>query len=550
VPVDGEGREIGLVRPAGGTALAVLGMFAVFWSQYAWIRRTNFSGVDEWLLIDLASRGILGIPYANRPLLLLWFLPAAHVVPNSLLGFYVGYGLWLALGGWMVFLLCRRLAPGLPALWFLAGTSCLAWVPEDYMRLDVVLLTGYAGLTFGALLAIVLFVESFFHENHLLLVLGGVIGFVTARGFEGVLPLLFGAPFLLGVLAPVRGRRFWVFAFLWEGMVLATTLAVGLGFLQSPGGTYQGSALGLDPAPWRVAFRLARQFGYHLIPLVATPLRELLYLAVPVSAATFVGVFLVACRAGGVESADRLSRGRLLRIMAAGGAMAGLAYAPFCMSARIVGAARTQLLSAPGIGILLAAAVGLGASWLPPRCRRWAWAAAGAWVVAVGSARTLSMQREWDALRSRYPEQQRLLAGLTRLAPAVEPHTLFVLIDDGDAFPMSFTFRHAIQYLYPSQATGIAPEASDFLYPTRFVPEGVLTLPWPVIRIPWDSPPTLHRYDEVIVMRPEPGRGVEILGTWPAGRLPPLPVGARYDPWSRVAGTQPAPASQKILREP
>lgn len=542
-----EGRDIGLGSRSGSTALAVLGMFAVFWSQYAWIKPTNFGGADEWLKIDLASRGVLAMPYANRPLLLLWFLPAAHVVPNSLLGFYITYGLWLALGGWMVFLLCRRLAPELPAVWFLAGTFCLVWVPSDYMRLDVVLLTGYAGLTFGTLLAIVLFVESFFHESHLLLVLGGVIGFITARGFEGVLPLLLGAPFFLGLLAPVRGRRFWVFGLLWEGMILAATFAVGLGLLQSPGGTYQGSALGLDPTPWRVALRLARQFGYHLVPLVASAPRELLHPAVPLSAVTFVVVFVVACRVGTFASPDPGERRRLLLLGAVGCAMAGLAYSPFCLSARIVGAARTELLAAPGIGILLAAIVGIGASRLPPRWRRWAWVAAGAWVVAVGSARTLAMQAEWDAGGSRYPEQHRLLAGLTHLSPAVKPHTLFVLIDAEDAFAMSFTFRHAIQYLYPGQATGIAPGANDFLYPTRFVPEGVVTLPWTAIQIPWDSPPTLHRYDEVIVVRAVPGRGVELLGAWPAGRLPPLPEGARYDPGARISGTETPPASHKIL---
>jgi hypothetical protein len=544
VGADDQGLDVRPLRKA----VAILGMFAVFCSQYLWIRSTNFGGADEWLLIDLASRGILGIPYANRPLLVLWFLPAAHLIPNSLLGFYLVCGVWLALGGFMVFLLCRRLAPGQPALWFLAGTLCLTWVPADYMRLDVVLLTGYAGGTFSTLLAIVLFVESYFHKSYPLLALGGVIAVVTARGGEVVLPLLLGAPFLLGAFAPNRGRRFWAFALLWEGIVLATTLAVGLGFLESPGGTYQASALGFDPLPWNVGLRLARQFAYHLSPLVATPVGELLHPAVPLSAAVFVAASLAVGGVGPMDSTTQPpSKNGLLRLMGVGVGMAALAYAPFCLSSRILGPARTQLLSAPGIGILLAAAVCLGASWLPARWRRWAWVVAGAWIVAVGSARTVSMQREWDAARSLYPEQHRLLAGLTRRAPAVKPHTLFVLIDDEGAFPLSFTFRHAIQYLYPGQAAGFAPVANDFLYPTRFVPEGVLTLPWPVIRAPWDAPPTLHRYDELIVLRPGAGEEVEILGNWPRS-LPQLPVQARYDPWARVESTQPPPAHQAILQ--
>ena len=54
---------------------------AVALVQQAWVSPTNFGGADEWLLLDLASRGVLGVPYANRPLVLLWQAPPAHLLP-------------------------------------------------------------------------------------------------------------------------------------------------------------------------------------------------------------------------------------------------------------------------------------------------------------------------------------------------------------------------------------------------------------------------------------------------------------------------------------
>ena len=56
---------------------------------------TNFGGADEWLLLDLSSRGILGIPYANRPLVLLWQALPARLLPGDLRGFWLFTTLYL-----------------------------------------------------------------------------------------------------------------------------------------------------------------------------------------------------------------------------------------------------------------------------------------------------------------------------------------------------------------------------------------------------------------------------------------------------------------------
>ena len=185
---------------------------------------------------------------------------------------------------------------------------------------------------------------------------------------------------------------------------------------------------------------------------------------------------------------------------------------------------------------------GLPGSWRKP-----ALALMGVWVVAVGTGRTVAMQREWDEWRSTFPRQRQALVELTRLVPDTKPNTLVVLIDDASGWPATFTFRHAVDYLYEGRAVGYVWKAIDFLYPAWFLPPGVHYEPWPVIQRPWRVRPTLHRYDEVVVAHVGGDGALRILREWPAGVLPPLPAGARYEPEERILRGRPAPPSRGIL---
>ena len=148
-------------RRAGPTTLVALaGIVVVFASQFAWVRPTNFGGMDEWLYVSLASRGVLDIPYANRPFVLVWTRPAALLWPHSLWSFYLVHATYLSLSAGLLFLLVRRLSPPRALLGFLAAVFCATWAPLDHLRLDTVLVTGYSGFTFATLLALVLFTES------------------------------------------------------------------------------------------------------------------------------------------------------------------------------------------------------------------------------------------------------------------------------------------------------------------------------------------------------------------------------------------------------
>jgi hypothetical protein len=528
--------------PRRALAAALLGVTGVFAAVFAPVRATNFSGYDEWLYVHMASRGIVGWPYANRPLVWLWNLAPAHLVPNSLGAYYGAYCMYLLGTAFAVYALGRRLGGGSRALAFLAGVFAGVWAPMDHSRLNTVGLIGYAGFTMGTFLAALLLVEAHVRGRVALLAAAAVLGLVMPLGTEAVVPMLalFGVlPFWLRPRPP--WRRWWTAA--WAGVVLLGLLHALRPFARGgPQPSYQ-SSLGMDPHPWRVARRLAGQFAYHLRPLATTPLSELAVPAVPIAAAVFALSFSLLGPEQDIAPAGQ--RWRLWRLLALGALMAAAAYAPFVLTTKIEGAERTQILSTPGIALLLAGAAGLLGTVSPPRLRRWVVGVAGAWVVAVAAARTTALQREWDVWGS-FPAQNSALVQLTDVAPDLKPNTMVVLLDERRAFPASFTFRHAVDHLYQGRALGLVWGASEYLYPCRFTPADIECEPWDMIRKEWRVQATRHRYDEVVVVRFGRDGTLALLDEWPSG-LPVAPPPA-YRPRDRILRGGPDPPERGILR--
>lgn len=524
------------------TLVAALALAAVWATQFALLAPTNFTRTDEWLYVSLTSRGIVDCPHMQRPLALLWALPGA-LLPHRFVGFHLTDGAYVLLTGWLVFLLVRRLS-GDVLLALLAGAFALAWAPRDMNRLLTVQATVAAGPTFATLLALVLLVESWVRGRAALLVLAGAVAFITVRSYEATAALMLGGPLLVLWLAGPRSRRAWLWAGAF-GAVVVLAAALTAVFLRRPEASYQ-FALGFDPRPLAVLGRLALQFGLHLLPLMAPP-PALATAAVAVAVAVFALGFALVAAAGGPPPPAG-SPGRRAALAGLGALLAALGYLPFCLLASIHSATRTQFLSGPGIALLLAAAFSLPCSFLPGRGRLLGLGLLGAWVVAFGTGNTVAMQDIWTGMSS-YPAQTGLLRQLTARVPDVRPHTLVVLLDDGEAFPAVFTFRHAIGYLYDQRAAGVVWNASDYLYSFAFDAEGVRFEPWPAIRKAWRDEPDRYGYDEVVVARTGPDRRLALLRDWPA-ELPALPSSARYDPEARIVrGGAPVPA-QRILGQP
>jgi hypothetical protein len=306
--------------------------------------------------------------------------------------------------------------------------------------------------------------------------------------------------------------------------------------------SYQGS-LGLDPHPLHVLWRLAAQFGFHLLPLATTPLSKLAVPVVPLAALVFAAFFALV--AGGPDEAPPETQRRTLWSLAGLGLLlAAAGYSAFVLTSRIAGAERTQILSAPGIGVLLASLACLLGTAAPRRLRALVVGAAGAWVVAVGAARIVDMQRDWDAWGS-YPIQHAALVGLTRAAPDLKPNTMVVLLDDAHAFPASFPFRHAVDHLYEGHALGLVWGASDYLYPCRFTTEAIECEPWETIRSEWHEDATRHRYSEVVAVRLAPTGALSSLDAWPAEL--PVPAPAEYQPRARIVTGGPLLPERGIL---
>jgi hypothetical protein len=315
--------------------------------------------------------------------------------------------------------------------------------------------------------------------------------------------------------------------------VVALSLAVAARPLlaQSAETLYQSSVLGADLHPARYLDRLLLQFWLSLRPVIPESGARLEHLAVALGSAALVGFGLLVARLSGERA---WLGGR--RLAAAGGLgvlLAALGYSVIVVSARVVNASRTQILSAPGIAVFLTALIGLAASLVPRRRRMAVVLAAGAWIVGVGTAQTIGMQNAWDS-RSLYPAQVASLRKLVAQAPQLKEGTLVVLIDESGTWPMSFTFRHALSLIYAERVVGHVLGADQMFYALVARPDGLDSVPWPVLRGPWKTGPTRHAYGETVAFRLTPSGDLVRLDTWEHPRLPALPQGALYEPATRI----------------
>jgi hypothetical protein len=531
-------------RALGWTLLTVA---AVTGAQRALVSPANFGGADEWLYLDLTAHGVLGVPYAHRPLVLLWHALPASLAPGELWTFALFAGLYFGLCGIVTAALAQRLVPEEPLLCLLAGALAAAWAPLDYLRLDTLLICGYAGCAWVSLAAIAAFVESWRRSRPLWLAVGALLGCLATLSVEAAVPLLATAPALVGWPAAAERRRFVAWTLAWWSAVGAAATVVAAPILAGHP-SYQTGALGIDWQPVRVAARVGELLGMQLLPLFASDPRELRSAGV----VTVVLVFLVGATLAwrAAPRALEARQSRLWGVCAAGGLLAVGGQLAMALTPHIETPARTQVLSAPGIALSLAAAATALGRLLPRRLRAVAAIAVGCWVLAVGTGRVEAMQAEWDAGRNAFPAQSRQLSALTRAAPDLKPGTLVILLDDRPSWPMTFPFRHALRYLYGDAVVGLVYGAVDFLYPSRFGPEGVTVVPWPVIRSPWQVAPSFHPWDTIVVARAGADGELALLASWPQGGLPPLPAGARYAPAERILARAVRGGERRVLRIP
>ena len=406
----------------------------------------------------------------------------------------------------------------------LAAAFALTWAPLDPHRLNPLNNLVYSGATLAALLALLLLLEWAGGGGAVFLAGAVSFAFVSVRSYEGTMGLLApGGVVLLLALGEHRRRPAGVVLSAWTVAMAGIAAAVALPLVWSPTGSYQLSGLHLSPEPGGVLTRLAQQARWHLGPLAAAPP---LWSGRLVTAAAAMAMALVASPAG-----EGASRRHLARLAVAGLGLGVAGWSLMLLTPATVAPAKMQGFSAPGFGLMLAAVTLLAVSLLPERARLPATLALSCGLVALGTARTLALQREWDE-RSAYPAQRLLLDRLVGLAPDLREGTLVVLVDGDGVFPATFTFRHAVSYLYGGRAVGLVHRGHDFLYAARFEADGVESLPWPVVRQPWREAARRYGYDALVVVR-QAGGELALEGVWPAD-LPSAPGTAGYAPLARI----------------
>jgi hypothetical protein len=530
-----------------GLAWCLAGIVALGAASFAWLRPTNFRGYDEWVIVSLLSRGILSVPHANRPLNLIWHVPAWLIAPDRLWGFLLVHAAWLTASGVLTFLLVRRLLPGAGRCAFLAGALAVAWMPSEPTRVASVQMTLYSGCTAGALLATWLLVEAWHGPRPALLPAAALAAVATALSLEASLPILALAPLLLlfaGGAGRLGRRLLWTSGAMAFVAVLAARAALPLLTGRDALG-YQLRLLSGTPSPWSVVRRIGIQLQKHLLPLATSPWRELLVPAVPVAVLVFALGFALATRAQSDAGDARRATRRAIACAGLVGLLHAVAgYWPMLMMRSARGIPRVEFLATPGVAVLLATAIMLATSALRGRLRHWVAGLLGAWVVAVGTGRTMAMQREWDS--SVYARQWRTLEQLTVLAPQFAPHTFVVLLQEGMTWTFDFSFARAIDYLYEGTARGSVPGADSLLYETRYEQDGVVSSRAPVLRGPWGEETMRYRYDELVVFLEQRNGMLTVTDSWPED-LAPLPAGGAYSPRARILTDQPRPRRAAIL---
>jgi hypothetical protein len=532
--VEREGRGHGRLR----LCMALAALLLVFYSGFSVVRSTNFGGLDEWLIVSLTSQGIVDVPYANRPLNCAPALPGALGLPGTLAGFLVVHEAYLLLTGLVLFMAVRRLAPECGRLAVLVAAAALVWAPLDRCRLNAVNCLPYSGAALAALVALLLLLEWAAGGRAWTVVAGFAAAFVAVRTHEGTLGLLcLGGAGLLVALGSQRRRPLWSTFVIWESAMAGLAALVVVPLLGSR--SYQVWGLRLDVSAPGVLARLVQQLGWELGPLLTPDIRGLEH---PRVGFAMIAVAVAVLAIGGTATLPR----RRTFALAATGLLVGVSgWLPMLFSAAIVTPSRMQGFAAPGFGLALGALATLAASLVPRTAQRLVVLALGCWIVGVGTARTLALQREWD-VESLYPAQSRLLGELTALAPDFNPGTLIVLLNGETVFPATFTFRHAVSYVYDGRAEGLVIGGFDFLYPARFLPDSIESSPWPVIRRAWRSPNRRYPYESVVVVREVRGQ-LALVEHWPA-ELPQAPGAADYRPLERIR--DPGPAGRAVVPGP
>ncbi len=520
------------------TVVVLLAVYAIFWIQFSAVRPENFGGIDEWMILSLVRRGIAAVPHANRPLGLLFNLPAGLFPGHLLEAAWLFHGHYLVAGGLLTSLLVLRIAPSQPAWALAAGALASTWAPTDLLRLNGIYSSAYAGVAATTMLSTLLLATSAGRPIPVTLAAG--LAFVATRVHEGCLPLVLVAPVLLALLGVKLPKPALV---VYYGVMALAVAVVVLPLWRGRQETlYQREILGVYLNVPGLALRLLDQFRLELGPLIA-PGRAAF------GARGLASALIAAGAAGWLARSVEAGPTRPgWRGLLAGGLGAAAAYSAFILGTRMTAnAGRTQMIAGPWIGLALASLLVLVAVLVPQRLRAAATACLAGLLVAIAAGRTLQLQEFWDRTGGAYGRQARAMRQVLEIAPDVQPGTLLVFVDNSRTWLGTFVFHYAVDLLYAGRAAGCLVNGREetFMSCSRRA-GGVHQEPWPLLREAWRLAPRTYPFSDVVVFSSDPGGRVSLDASWPAS-LGALAPDAGYAPLARRRALESVPAERHVL---
>ncbi|HEV8038301.1 MAG TPA: hypothetical protein VGP62_05510 [Bryobacteraceae bacterium] len=363
--------------------------------------------------------------------------------------------LWWA-RGFLLFLIGRRLAPGHDLFWYQAGAFVLVHSSDSA--------TGWAGLlnqsgyTFWMPLAfyalVIAFQQSERRRADIALVLSIFFEHLSLWSYESQLLIILIAPLLLLRMYPRPWRSPLAIAAAWYVLPVIYIAATIRKYARSAGHTYQESVLrkvwsaGSILSDW--LFNISASLSFWNWPRPEPAYASTSQMAPPAMLAVFV--FLVGIGLLVWTSRSWVSNRRTLwTVMLTGLLLLALSFPAYLILESARSLWRTQILSGFGAALVLAAAIGLAASYAQRNWIRFsAVALLGGLVVGYGS---FSAVKKSAFHRWVWERQRSAMAQVLSLAPRLKDGTLVILTDvpkDDDPFlGDEMWFDMALRLAYP-----------------------------------------------------------------------------------------------------
>lgn len=224
----------------GRILLIISGLLALtIISFYVPMRQHFWVGMDEiFELTNGSPWSALWDNFANRPLAMTMSFIGTSLTPSHVDGV-----LWAVLAAhWLTgILLYGIIKILLPRAELLALISSALFIvnPSEKMRFAGIFLSPFYGFVFFFMLAIYLYLRSYYFQNRLLLIVACLALAVSLLHYESVYPVGLLIPLLL--LLRGRHKHFWVWTYAWGGTIALGVIRL-LHFLSATSAAYQNYA--------------------------------------------------------------------------------------------------------------------------------------------------------------------------------------------------------------------------------------------------------------------------------------------------------------------